>query len=320
MTFQYNDAATNVAAAASTRTIYFAGATTLTPTLSSPIGFIPVAFGVDFYLPEDAEPGTLQLIITSNTGSSDNVQDSVTTRTIVFAASVEVAGGHTFSMTELSTATSLSQIASITPATNLVDGAIYDFRLQYSDRGGNAQATDVQAGVGYGGDNTLTPTFTLPASSSYLGQPFSYSFKLPETASAGTVKMTFTPDVANSGIQDTNAARVILFSSNHEGVGTHTGTIGDLVFAASLSAVTSVTPSTSLVDGATYDVTIEYADALGNAVSSVAHQLVAFSGTSTIEPFLLRPDDQDKIPQVFLICYQHMSKCVFKIKVTKCKK
>ena len=56
MTFQYKDKATNDAVASPTRTIYFAGSATLTPTLSSPIGFIPVAFGIDFYLPEDAVP------------------------------------------------------------------------------------------------------------------------------------------------------------------------------------------------------------------------------------------------------------------------
>ena len=270
MEFQYNDAATNVAATAPTRTIVFAGAVTLTPTLNAPIGFIPISFGVDFYLPEDAEPGTLKLIIVSNTGSASNVQDPVTTRTIVFATSVESAGGHTFSMTDLSNAASLSQVASITPASDLVDGAIYDFTLKYEDRGGNAAAQAVQSGVGFGGANTLTPIFTLPATSSYLGQPFAYSFNLPESATAGSVKMTFTPDDANSGIVDTNDPRVILFSSAHEGVGTHTGTIGDLIFAKDQTTVTSVTPETSLVDGATYDVSIQYADALGNPVSIVS--------------------------------------------------
>ena len=212
MTFQYKDKATNDAVASPTRTIYFAGSATLTPTLSSPIGFIPVAFGIDFYLPEDAKASTLQLIITTVSGS-ENVADSVATRTIVFATALEAAGGQVFNMAGLSTAASLSQIASITPATDLVDGALYDFTLQYQDRGNNAVAQAVRAGVGFGGANTLTPTFTLPAAASYLGQPWSYAFNLPEASTAGTVQMTFTPDDANSGIVDSYAARVIVFSS-----------------------------------------------------------------------------------------------------------
>jgi hypothetical protein len=87
-------------------------------------------------------------------------------------------------------------------------------------------------------------------------------------------------------------------------VGTHSGTIGDLPFADEQAAVASVTPATSLVDGATYSVTVSYQDALGNAPAVVLHSLVAFSGTATIAPALELPADNDKIPQVFQIKFQ----------------
>ena len=304
MTFQYKDFATNNAVQAPTRTVIFAGSTTLTPTLSSPIGFIPITFGLDYYLPENAAPGTLKLVITYS-GTVVNVNDPVTTRTIVLATASELAGGHVFSMTSLSTAVASlsSKIASITPDNDLVDGALYDFTLQYQDNGGNSVAQTIQANVGFGGANTLTPTYIKPAAGSYLGEPWEYDFILPESAAAGTVKMTFTPDNsgANGGVTDSTAARVILFATSHEAVGQHAGTIGDLVFAEDLAAVVSVTPKVALTDGAVYDVKLEYQDSLLNPASIVIHQLIRFAGTTTIQPDLLLPADNDKIPLIFKI-------------------
>jgi hypothetical protein len=302
--FLYRDVATNDPVDAGSQSVIFAGAQTLAPTLSSPVGFVPENFDIDMFLPEDALATTLRLIIDTVSGSED-VSDSVTTRTVELDVTVAgAAGSHLITMSTLSTATNLAAVTSVTPDTDLVDGAKYDFILKYQDRGGNDFAQVVQAGVGFAGENTLTQTFRLPAANSYLGQPWAYDFKLPETASGGTVKMIFTPDDANSGILDTNGARTILFSNAHESPGTHTGTIGDLPSAHLLGAVTSVTPSTSLVDGAAYTVETTYQDSLSNPASVVAHSRVYFAGTTTISPSLFEPAGDDFIPQTFKVSFE----------------
>ena len=98
--------------------------------------------------------------------TSDEVADFVTAdRVIVFADSVATHGPHLVSVGFLRFAGSnSSDIVSITPAVDLLDGAVYNFTLEYQDRAGNPVASTINDRVGYSGNHTLTPTFIHPQS------------------------------------------------------------------------------------------------------------------------------------------------------------
>ena len=144
-------------------------------------------------------------------------------RVITFADSVTSHGTHNLRINNLTTATvDHAYVSSVVPNVDLIDGAIYNFTLRYQDRAGNPVASVTQPRVGYSGNNTLTPTFNLPETDAYIGDPFEIKFLLPEKPLPGSVKMTFTPQNDISGIADNTAARVITFSSELESTGNHT--------------------------------------------------------------------------------------------------
>ena len=172
--------------------------------------------------------------------------------------------------------------------------------VKYQDGAGNPVASVTQSRVGYSGNNTLTPSFLLPATDEYIGDPFVISFNLPEQPLAGSVKMTFTPQNDISGVVDNNGARVITFSSSLESAGNHT--ISASVFSTfkQSSLVSSIVPDTPLVDGTKYTLTLEYQDSIGNPASSVEHARVSYVGSTTREPNLAEPLDNDIVPGTFL--------------------
>ena len=63
MQLKYRDLAFNDEVQTSLTRIKFSGLETITPTMASPIGFIPTQIPVDFVIFEDALSGTLQLVI-----------------------------------------------------------------------------------------------------------------------------------------------------------------------------------------------------------------------------------------------------------------
>ena len=192
-----------------------------------------------------------------------------------------------------------SDIVSITPAVDLLDGAVYNFTLEYQDRAGNPVASTINDRVGYSGNHTLTPTFIHPQSNAYVTDVFTISFKLPEEALSGTVKMTFTPRNDISGVADNNAARVIVFHSDFELVGTHTVTTSDFLTFQSNGKIASITPLTNLIDGTKYDVTLSYQDRVGNPISEVSHNEITYVGTFTTNPAMSEPLSSDVVPSTF---------------------
>ena len=110
---------------------------------------------------------------------------------------------------------------------------------------------------------TETPTLATPAASSSDNAELDIDFTLPEAASSGTVKMTFTE---TGGDVDPNDPHVITFNSNFETADQHTATLmgSDLSNNPNLSSVNTNT-NDALVENAIYDVMIEYQDALQNA-------------------------------------------------------
>ena len=98
---------------------------------------------------------------------------------------------------------------------------------------------------------TQTPTLTLPASSSIVGNPISVSFTLPEAAKAGTVKLSF-------------GANVLTLTSAEETTGTHAFSFNPANPPATAAAIAS---GAAIPDG-TYTVTLSYQDVPGNTAAT----------------------------------------------------
>ena len=171
-TFSYKDAVGNTAATQSVTGLVFAGSSTLAPTFTSPAAsgvFTASSFGIDFTLPERAASGKVQIVISRTGGATDGAGD----RTIVFSSSFEVAGQHSVSIPSIAAAGSLAAVATVSPATDLVDGAVYTVTLSYQDSVGNTANTVAHTGIVYAGSSTIAPSIGAPTSGAAIATTFS---------------------------------------------------------------------------------------------------------------------------------------------------
>ena len=111
--------------------------------------------------------GTVKLILSPQHHAPVGVNDTNGERTIVFASSFETAGPHAGTMDDLTNAVQLSYVESVSPATDLIDGAIYTARLEYRDSVNNPSAGEDHTEIHYAGTSTITPTLSHPL----LGRP-----------------------------------------------------------------------------------------------------------------------------------------------------
>jgi hypothetical protein len=109
-----------------------------------------------------------------------------------------------------------------------------------------------------------------------------------------------------SGFEDPVGERVVIFSSEVEQCGAHVVVIGGegLETATQISAIESIIPSvglgtTDLIDGATYNITIEYQDCGGHTKSVSSPNTVTYAGITTLPPVLTRPGTRASIPREF---------------------
>lgn len=137
----------------------------------------------------------------------------------MLADNVCTAGSYTLSIGALSAASSLAHVTSVSPAIDLVDGAVYTVSVAYQDRGGNAEASASVATITFAGSSTIAPVFSTPATSSFISTNFTVDFTLQEIALANSVQMIITP---TGGTNDGNGARTITFAPAHEAASRHT--------------------------------------------------------------------------------------------------
>ena len=295
-TLSYQDCSGNTAVTVIRNLIAFAGSATLPPDLAM-ASLIASPFGVSFQTRERAATGTLQLIITYAGGFTD----AVTTRTIVFTSALGDPSLYSLSITALSglVAANSAQVASVTPAADLVDGSEYNFVLSMQDAAGNDAAIDTINGVYFAGSATRPPILYTPTTDDTTVQAFPILMFIAERAKAGSVKLTFS---RTGGSIDNNGDRVVSLTSAFEAFGNHTFTLGALSTAGVLqSEVSTVNPAIDLVHMAIYSVTLTYQDLLSNpaasfVVTGVTHDILTESmdlfepttGTSIKDIFQLR--------------------------------
>ena len=265
-------------------------------------GCLAAGSQISFQLVERAFPGTVKLRV-APTSACLGVYENATSRMITFSSTVFDAGVYSFDFGSMSNLALQGIIDSVVPAVDLVDGTLYSYILEYRDAANNPAATRSSTDVAFSGTTTKTPMLTLPADGSAIGQAFTINFTLPERALRGSVKMRFN---RVSGFEDPVGERAVTFSSEVEECGSHVVVIGGegLATATQISAVESVTPSvglgtTDLVDGATYEITLEYQDCGGHNVSVAAPHTVTYAGITTLPPVLVRPGTRSSIPREF---------------------
>ena len=206
----------------------------------------------------DTTRATIGNLITVTITSSENIQSPTAT----IAGNGAAIGGSGSNWT-----------ATYTMQPGDAEGVI-SFAINFSDPAGNVgtqvTATTNASSVTYD-RTTLVPTLAAPATSSQDDQTVAFDFTLPEAALGGSVKMTFT-DTGSGTVVDANDPHVITFGAALETAAQHTGTLvgNDLSTSTNVASVDS-NPNDTLVDGAIYDVKIEYQDDLGNTVASVTN-------------------------------------------------
>ena len=231
---------------------------------------------VDFTLPEAASPGTVKMAFTRTGGTADGNAPHVLT----FATGFESADRHITALdgTNLS---SNANVESINTDGNdaLVDGAIYSVRLKYQDVLLNAVASIISSNFTYDNISQL-PTLASPATSSSDNASLAIDFTLPELASPGTVKMTFT---RTGGIADANAPHVITFVSGFETAAQHITTLDGADLSTDINVASVNTDGTdALVNGAIYSVKLAYQDAVGNPQSSQTNTVFTYDLTTQL--------------------------------------
>ena len=295
-TFEAADTRGNAAATAATTGVIFAGSATLPPTMTKPAAGGAVSLTdlkVAFTIPEAAAANSLKIRIAPT--ALGTVADPAAARVILLVDSAFAAGtAHELTLPALSGAAAAlsSQLQSVTPATDLVAGVVYDFFVEYQDAVSNPKAEVNATSVTYTGASTLPSSMLLPAAGTSLKDDFVVNFTLPVIALPGSVTLTFTRTGGQS--TDAAAARVVTLSSDHETAGSHQIVMQQFSFLATLSGVASVAPATDLVDGAIYRLDFSYQDASAHPAHVVQVADLNFASEYTM-PMVVRQPQEDSI-------------------------
>ena len=268
---QYQDEVLNTAAKTTSLSFTYDNITQL-PTLASPAtgSSDNASLQIDFTLPEAASPGTVKMTFAQTGGTVDANAPHILT----FVTGFESAAQHTTILDGADLSTD-ANVFSVSSGVNdkLVNGAIYSVKLAYQDSQGNSASFLSHTSFTYD-LITQTPTLSLPAVSSSDNASLAIDFTLPESASPGTAKMTFT---RTGGVADVNTPHIITFKSGFESAAQHTTTLNgaDLSTNANVFSVSS-DGNDKLVNGAIYSVKMAYQDALENSETSSTNTIFTY--------------------------------------------
>ena len=260
------------------------------PVLISPASntFIAEIFVFSFTLPEKALPGSVKLSISFT--SSVRQFTPVNTRLIVFNSSMVVeAGTYSIQIPTISIlASAVPEVQSVSPSTDLVDGAVYSFLLEYQDIAGNTKATALSSNVGFAGSSTQVAQLNSPLSLNSIPKTWSLDVVLYEAMSSCNISIVTTP--VAPVMRDVVAFRLIQLSEEALTPGSHIYTMYELFELVDRSSdVDTVSPPDNLVIGALYSIQLTCSDAVGNDAVTVEANQVEFAGNKTLVPMFMEP-------------------------------
>jgi hypothetical protein len=261
---------------------YYKDTVTQTPTLDDPTtgDRDNASFSVAVILPETATLGTVKLRFTRTGGTADPATYHEMTLSYTTSFGMSLVG------TNLISSTGVTAVAGGgTPTENnvLVDGAIYSVIVKYRDVSNNPEATSATATNVTYDNSTSAPTLGLPQPNSASGTPIAVQYNQPETATAGTVKLTFT---RTGGTIDNGSPHILTLSDLASGNNKTLSVVANNL--SSTVGVSSVQGGNLLISGSIYTVRIEYQDDLGNAVNYAEN--AGFTYTSGIIVYAVGDD------------------------------
>ncbi len=158
MAFDGTDAAGNAATTVSNTGVIF-DSSTEAPTLAAPAAssIDNATLDIDFTLPEAASSGTVKMTFIRTGGSADGNSPHI----ITFTAAFETVAQHTVTLVggDLSTSANVASVSS-DPSDTLVDGGIYDVKIEYQDGQGNPSASVTNSSFTY---DVTAPVFSATA-------------------------------------------------------------------------------------------------------------------------------------------------------------
>ena len=263
VTLTYEDSGDSTTASA-TSTNVVVDNETQAPTLSQPAsGTYSGALPVNYVLPQTALPGSVTLTFVGPV-----------TRTLTM---VNTNPGSTFFLNPANPL-GAAQVTSIAPASSTIPDGTYTIVLGYENSLGDPVATTSVSNVTL--DNvTQAPTLSAPTAGTISG-PIPVMYTLPETAHAGSVKLTFTGAVTRT-LTMQNTAPSGTFNLNPAN-------------PTASSQVVSIAPSASTIPDGTYGVTVSYQDSIGNPVAFSAPATVTLDNT-TLTPTVTAPSSGAKL-------------------------
>ena len=229
-----------------------------------------------------------------------------------------ISSSHAVTMTKLSTAAAaFDDIVSVSPATDLVDGAQYTMVVEYQDQVGNPAASSTGVTGLQLDTSTLTPTLITPTGIGIASVPvhFDLTYVLPEVANPGSVELKITPVTFGAFAQDscsTNGnqptTRIMILGSAYESQASHAlgflplDQIASHVAASKIIAPTVPANMCNLTDGATYNFRLSYRDIALNPVAS-DEQIVVFD-SNALAILLTSPTGSGTFPPIFDVTFQ----------------
>ena len=255
VTLSYQDPLGHAAATATSTSVTI-DTFTMTPTLGAPAAGLvtksPVS--VSFTLPEAGMSGTV--VITFD--------DGITQRPLTLASSQSSVGSHGF--TFIPTAPTTSSGGAIISGSAIPDG-VYTVRLSYQDSLGNAAASVINSNVRID-TLTQTPTLIVPGAGVAMKSPVPVTFFLPESALAGSAKVSFSGTVT----------RTLTLATSLGTNGSHNFSF-DPANPLLSSDIASISGGSNVPDGV-YTVALSYQDSLGNANASASSSSVLIDTTA----------------------------------------
>ncbi len=259
---------------------------TLTYTLSDTVQAGTLQFSIDPIFPGDTRLITIDDTADDGTGGT---YGAVGTHSIVIQTTFSTIVANNAAVTAISPS----------PTTNLAhksdNGMLVFAKVLYTNTGGTSRQSS--PAIFYFDGLTEPPVVTTPEAGGGIGADFNFVFQLKETALANSVILTMTPSTTDVRATATDAAapRVIVFSSTDDASITFTSLS---TAAASVAAITSVTPSTDLVSGCSYDLKFEYFDLYNNPKAELTLANVLHD-TVTLDITAVAPTASARIPIEF---------------------
>lgn len=287
---EYQDVAGNSAFDQNTLVIYSNDTVTETPTLITPADSATddSTFAVSYTIPEPAKDGTVKLVFTRSGGTNDPASPHTVTMVSEVSQAFFPLTGTNLSGT--------AGVATVTGGNSLMDGTVYTVRIEYQDFLGNAVAFDENTGVTFD-NSTQAPVLITPTENSSGKGTFNVSYTIPETASAGTVKLTFTQSGGSIDGGSPHMLRMVSETSANI-------TLDATALLANNSGIVEAIEngSPSLVNGSIYIVKIEYQDAMGHTASFDTNINFTYDN-ATQAPTLISPADSGTGSTSFTVNY-----------------